>query len=179
MMDILALDIGTHTGWAYNRGRAFHAGTWDLASASEITTWGKQRLTRRQDPRACRMLDNIRLFGYFDAVVFEDVQFVRSQMQGQLWASLRAAVWLAHCEAGATFLEAVPVATLKKFATGGGSATKERMCGALIQADNRYAKAAKEDCVRDLKTNTELDDNAVDAIWLWKWGQQNLGRLKA
>lgn len=174
-MDILALDLGTHAGYAYNKKDVFCAGTWNLASAKEVAAWGKQRLTRRQDPRACRLLDNIHDLGYFDLVVFEDVQFVRSQMQGQLWASLRAAVWLAHCKSS-TILEAVPVTTLKKFATGSGSADKHRMVLALADQDRQFTTVMNKDAV--VFRGKQLDDNAVDAIWLWKWGQQNLSRLK-
>jgi hypothetical protein len=63
---------------------------------------------------------------------------------------------LAFCHAK---FHPVPVGTLKKFATGNGSADKESM-----------KKAAKRDNL-DVR---DLDDNAIDAYWLAKWGLANL-----
>lgn len=95
-----------------------------------------------------------------DLVVFEDVQFQSSTMQTQLWASWRTAVWLAFPK---TLIDCVPVGTLKKFATSNGGATKEQMSAALKrQHPGRW--------------NANLDDNTIDAIWLWLWAQKNLSR---
>lgn len=123
-MNVLALDLGTKTGYAYNWGDKFVAGTWALASAKEVTAWGKVRLNRRNDPRIERLCDCISSQGNdaFDAIIFEDVQFVSTTFQAHLWAGLRSAVWLCG---KAKHFDCVPVATLKKFATGNGGATWE------------------------------------------------------
>lgn len=159
-MDILAIDLGTKTGFAYNRGSVLVAGTLELAKPKEVTAWGKQRLNRRKDPRIKRLCDNIAALGIFDVIVFEDVQFTSTTFQAHLWAGLRSSIWL--CGLAKTF-EAVPVGTLKLFATGNGAATKQAMAKALSR--------------QPLFHEYTLDDNGVDAAWLWIWAKKNLTRI--
>jgi hypothetical protein len=61
-------------------------------------------------------------------------------------------------------IECVPTGTLKKFATGHGGATKEMM--------EVHLKRKHPGCWR-----SGLDDNGVDALWLWQWARQNLSRI--
>lgn len=166
-MDCLAIDLGTKTGYAYNRGALFCAGTKTLASSKEITAWGKVRLNRRCDPRIERLCELISGFSFgpgsvtFDVIVFEDVQFVSTTYQAHLWAGLRSAIWLCG---KAKHFDCVPVGTLKLFATGNGAATKSAMGAALHrQFPDRWRSC--------------YDDNAIDAIWLHIWAQRNLNRL--
>lgn len=160
-MDILAIDIGTKTGWAYNLGDSFMTGTWTLATLREVTAWGKQRLTRTADPRIARLCEHLDELDEFDVIIIEDVMFASSTYQVQLWSSLRAAVWL--CGKTKKF-EALPVSTLKKFA-GHGSADKAAM--------SRFLKARHPHL-----WNENLTDDEVDAIWLHCWAKQNLCRMK-
>jgi hypothetical protein len=160
-MNILALDIATATGFAYNQGDVFTTGTWKLASPKEIASWGKERLTRRRDPRVERLCETLTCLPQFDIIIHEDVQFVSSRKQAHLWAALRSAVWLCG---KAKHFEAVDVQTLKKFA-GCGGADKEHMSAMLRAQYPEFWRA-------------EYDDNVIDAIWIWLWGQKNLGRIK-
>lgn len=159
-MDCLAIDLGTKTGFAYNRGDTVTAGTWTLGKAAEVSRWGKERLNRRKDPRIERLCDLVTDLGIFDVIVFEDVQFASTTFQAHLWAGLRSSLWL--CGLGKHF-DAVPVGTLKLFATGNGAANKQAMANAL----SRQA----------MFNSFELDDNGVDACWLWLWAQKNLARI--
>lgn len=162
-MNILALDLATKTGWATNFGGKIEAGTWTLATDKEISAWGKQRVTRRKDPRVQRLVTNLdRYCGDIDCVVFEDVQFASYTAQVQLWASLRSVVWL-FC-GGTVLTECVPVGTLKVFASGHGAATKEMMSAALKRKHPEIWSPL-------------WDDNAVDAVWLLLWAQKTLCRL--
>lgn len=161
MFDVLALDLGTHAGFAYNRGEEFACGTVTLGSAREIRQWGKTRLTRTADPRIGRLCKWLGDVGLFDCIVFEDVQFASSVYQVQLWSSLRAAVWLCG---QAKHFEAVPVGTLKKFA-GHGGADKEAM--------SRFLKARHPE-----KWNENLTDDEVDAVWLWLFAKHTFARMK-
>jgi hypothetical protein len=160
-MNVCGIDIGTKTGYAMNIGPNFQAGTWKLASASEVAKWGKERLTRRKDPRVERLCERFSTLPMFDVIVVEDVQFGSTTYQAHLWAGLRSAVWLC---AKARHFDAVPVGTLKKFATGSGAADKDAMSAALKRQHTELWR-------------TEYDDNAIDAIWLWLWGRKNLGRM--
>lgn len=161
-MKILALDLGTNTGFAYEHdGKEQMAGTWGLATPKEVKAWGINRLRRRCDPRVERLSNLIKRCPRPDMIVFEDVQFSSSTYQTQLWASLRGAVWLTSVDLR-TRIDCVPTGTLKQFATGSGNATKEMMLAAAERAEpGRFMG---------------LDDNAVDAYWILKWAQKHLTR---
>jgi len=161
-LNILGLDLGTHTGYAYNKNEQFFCGTWELATKKEITAWGHDRQRRTKDPRIERLCENLTALGAFDIVAIEDVEFASSTYQVQLWSSLRGAVWL--CALGSHF-DCIPVGTLKKFATGNGAATKEAMAKALWKT-------------QPMPGSENLDDNGVDAVWIWLWANNRLGRMK-
>jgi Holliday junction resolvasome RuvABC endonuclease subunit len=164
MLKILALDLGTKTGVAHNYPGCPWATTWELATAKEITAWGKQRLTRRGDPRVSRLFALLSAGQRPDLVVFEDVEFSTYTKQTQLWASFRTAVWLAFEVAEPrAIVECVPVTTLKKFATGSGWADKAAMKRAMF--------------TQFPDTDPLLDDNAIDALWILKWSLKNLSRM--
>lgn len=173
-MKILALDIGTKTGWCCWENNHLSLGTAVLATAKEITAWGKERLDRRCDPRITRLADFVRSTPLVDWIVFEDVEFSLFRKQTQLWSSLRAAVWAAQKPVQ---FECVPVTTLKKFATGHGGATKEMMMKA-VQLWNPERFVFRKDHVLDYNTNSKLDDNACDALHLARWANTNLARAK-
>jgi hypothetical protein len=155
--------LGTHLGIAHNLHGELIAETHTLATAKEITEWGKSRLTRRCDPRALRLHSLLGTLAGADVVVFEDVQFSTYTKQTQLWATWRAILWISFGQS--CCVEAVPVTTLKRFATGAGNSDKDQMAKALYQQCPEWK-------------NKGLDDNAVDAIFLWKWANHNLTRMK-
>lgn len=168
-MNILALDLGTSTGFAFNVGEKFECGTALLGTPGEIKAWGKDRTRRRCDLRIPRLYRILKEISPPDVVVFEDVIFGSTTYQVQLWASLRAVVWLVFPPEK---IECVHVGTLKKFATGHGGATKECMAKALARQDSRFSIDKNEVSFG----KNLLDDNAVDAVWLWHWAKQNLSR---
>lgn len=177
MINLLALDLGTKTGYAYNVGEKFTCGSVELEITKEDR---RNRLDRRRDPRVLdlhRRLSKINLEYPIQAVVFEDVQFASYTLQVQLWSSLRAAVWLAF---QTELLECVPVGTLKKFATGNGAAQKLAMAKALANQDERFSCHQGRIFYRPKETDlhiVRIDDNAVDAVWLHKWGQKTFAQL--
>ncbi len=180
MMNILALDLGTHTGWAMDTAAGLELGTWQLATPAEIKAWGKSRLSRRCDPRFARLFTHLhQLSGRFDVVVFEDVQFSSYMQQCQLWASFRAVVCMAM--GSLALVESVPVGTLKKFATGMGNATKHDMLRAALNSmPDRFAPApGHPDALLDRHTGLPLDDNAIDALHLLRWAKLNFRRFKS
>lgn len=171
-MNILGLDLGSNTGYAFNYREYFECGTYKLATAQEIKKWGKDRSRRRCDPRVSRLHARLVVLQAkydFDRVVFEDVLFSSTTYQTQLWSSLRAAIWLSF---PSDRIECVAVGTLKAFATGTGAATKEQMAAALGREDKRFFGSEHGITFGE----NLLDDNAVDAVWLWKWGLKNLSR---
>jgi len=130
-MRILALDLGTKTGWAISgyHFSAVFAGTWVLETPRGMRYAKKLRMDRRLDPRVMALVNHLgevhrqTPLGY---IVFEDVRFASSQAQAHLWASFRGAVWaFAHLNGIQT--ECLDTGKLKIFATGSGSADKPAM----------------------------------------------------
>lgn len=161
-MNALAVDIGTHCGFAYNIGESFHYGHWDLATAKEVRAWGKERLPRRRDPRPRRLCDKVLALSFIpDLLVFEDVSFMTSVFQSQLWASLRTSLWL--CLEDVVIFDCVPVQSLKRFACYGG-AKKDAMREALAKKHPEIYSA-------------KMTEDEVDAVWVWLWAKQNLSRM--
>jgi len=161
---ILALDLGSDTGWAYrNQGGVITAGTWTLQSEDSRKRAAKLRLDRRLDPRIPALNRKLEEFWRahpaegasmpVDFVVFEDVQFSRFTLQTQLWSSFRAVVWL-FCYRHSISTDCINVKTLKKLATGSGAADKDWM----IEAAQK------------LFPNVPIvDDNCADALHLLQW----------
>lgn len=174
-MRILALDLGTQTGYCFeaeNYSRTF--GTWELASPKSLRLAKKLRMDRLGDLRIRELWDRIWKFRQtigIDFLVWEDVQFSSSTAQTQLWASLRTTLWIA-AQTNGIRVECCPVGTLKHFATGHGGATKEMMGAALVQKDRRFYLFDGQ--VVDSVTETIIDDNAVDAIHLLSWAKHIL-----
>jgi len=169
-MNILALDLGTKTGWARCVNGDVTAGTWVLGTPKEITEAKKTRLDRRRDPRFIRLCNELVAVGRgtkFDWVVFEDVEFCKSRMQAHLWASWRAAVW-AFSWNGPN-IDCLSTGKLKQFATGSGAADKDRMARALT-LDPRYR--LDKGGVYDTFQKKILDDNAVDSVHLLQWAMK-------
>lgn len=163
MVNTLAIDLGTTTGYAYNIGENFSYGHWLLASPREVRQWGLTRLSRRRDPRPQRLCDSIlKLPIVPDLICFEDVAFASSTFQVQLWSALRTSLWM--CLSDAVRFDCIAVQSLKKFACYGG-AKKEAMREALAQKHPGIY-------------NERMTDDEVDAAWIWLWAKQNLSRTQ-
>jgi len=169
-MRVLALDIGTKTGWALSDDDKISAGTWELASAKNLKAAKALRINRRLDIRVIALvnkLKEIHAVEAIDYIFFEDVLFAKSLAQAQLWGSFRGAIWtFAHLNGILT--DCLDTGKLKKWATGSGSADKPAMAQALV-AKYSDSYSAQKGLVKDLKNGTLLGDDAVDAIHLLYW----------
>ena len=159
-MNILALDLGSNTGFAYRFRECVIADTWEFPAKKK----GADCCT--VDPRL--LLFRNKLLSVIGALrpthfVYEDVKFVRSQAQAHLWAGFRAVLWLVATDHKIPCL-CVPVQTLKIFATGKGNSDKDAMALALHEA------VLNKQVLLDL-TVDKLDDNAVDAVHLLRWAE--------
>lgn len=173
-MKVLALDLGTTTGWATRRDGKVRAGSVLLATEQQLSAQKKIRGDRRGDMRIRALWEFVEdaeeSFGSFDALVFEDVQFVRSTAQAHLWASFRTTVWLYAYLHGKT-VECLATGKLKIFATGCGSATKEMMAAWLTKGHSEIVRFY-DNRLRLVDTDAILDDNAVDATHLLLWAEK-------
>jgi len=175
-MKILALDLGTTTGWAIrDTGGTLHTSSVRLASEKQLSEQRKIRGDRRGDMRIRALwefIEDMEESIGFDAIVFEDVQFVRSTAQAHLWASFRTTVWL-YAYLHEKTVECLATGKLKIFATGAGSATKEMMAAWLTKSHPETVRFY-DGALRLVDTDAILDDNAVDAAHLLLWSEKIL-----
>lgn len=176
---VLALDLATKTGYSfavrvpgpeggsYDPGKIL-TGTWDSGSKARWSAAARLN-ARHWDPRpgdigrraAGLLVATFPEPGSRVLVAWEDVEFVHSRDQIVLWSGIRAALWASLEEACLrhglrTPFYSVPVGTLKKFATGSGSATKQAMDRAAVRAGLVPASHG-------------LDDNGIDARWILEY----------
>lgn len=165
---VLALDLGTSTGWAlysHDSVDRITSGTRRLATEKELREQRKTCLDRAADVRFLRLDTFLRVqLLPVDEIWFEDVKFVRSQAQGQLWAGFRTVVSLLYnrCE-GAIY--PIPVQTLKLSGAGHGNATKKMMLRAA-QKSPFLAPYLQ-------RLGRVPDDNEVDALLLLQMALHN------
>jgi Holliday junction resolvasome RuvABC endonuclease subunit len=151
-MSILALDLGTRTGWS-------------LSDDNKMITSGVVQF--RQDRwqgggmrflRFRAWLDEIyRLSGGFDQLYYEQVRRHAGTDASHLYGGWLAIleVW---CEQNSVAYQGVPVGTIKKHATGKGNAPKQAMIDA--------ARA---------RGFSPADDNEADAIAILLWAIETNG----
>ncbi len=149
---ILALDLGTTTGWALRnlRGRI-------LSGTAEFKPHrfegGGMRYLRFE-----RWLDEtLRLAGDVEAVYFEEVRRHVGVDAAHAYGGFLAGV-TAWCEEHAIAYRGVPVGTIKRFITGKGNADKAAVIAAVRE-----------------RGFTPADDNEADAIAILLWAIETRG----
>jgi len=143
---ILALDLGTQTGWA------LHGRDGDITSGSE--TFKPQRFEGggMRYLRFKRWLIEIKQsVDGIDAVFFEEVRRHAGVDAAHAYGGFMAHL-TAWCEHHQIPYQGVPVGTIKKHATGKGNANKEQMVTAARQRGHAPA-----------------DDNEADALAILHW----------
>lgn len=143
---ILALDLGTKTGWAFvselgNR----YCDTWDFSPKRLDSP--AMRFIRFENALTKLQADEF----HFDHVVYERVDFAKTTIAAHIWGGFNA-ILMTFCHKHNVTFEGVSVSELKKFATGKGNAQKPQMIAAAT------AKGWKP-----------TDDNSADAALLWEF----------
>jgi hypothetical protein len=164
-MRVLALDLGTHTGWAYFDGHRVESGTMTFD------------LKRGESP-GCRYLRFNRWireeFGAdplgtgVDLVVYEQTHN-RGGAATEVAAGFATRVqeWAAEIKVQHA---SVHTATLKKHATGSGRAGKPDMIEAALARQHTHAWPTG-----DL---TKLSDDEIDALWLLDYARHTWADTK-
>ena len=149
---VLALDLGTTTGWALRRQ--------DGGITSGIMTFrptrfegGGMRFLRFRGWLA----EVATLSGGITRIAFEEVRRHVSTDSSHAYGGFLATL-TAWCEQEAIPYEGVPVGTIKRYATGKGNADKAKMIAAIEARGFRPA-----------------DDNEADAIALLLWATDPTG----
>lgn len=124
MNSILALDLGTNTGYACGNAKAHFSGVWNLKPGRY--EGGGMRFVKFR-----KYLNDFQdAYKKLDAVYFEEVRRHMSTDAAHVYGGLLATIteW---CEANKVPYEGVPVGTIKLFATGKGNAKKDQMIAAV------------------------------------------------
>lgn len=140
---ILALDLGTKTGWAWFDpvDKTLLSGTKNFAQG-KFAGGGRRFLAFEE-----WLVSNAE----FDEVVFEAVRRHLGTDAAHIYGGMLA-ILTKYCEQNGIPYEGVPVGTIKKFATGKGNAGKEEMVAAVQKWGYR-----------------PVDDNEADALCLLRW----------
>ena len=152
---MLALDLGTSTGWALQAGDEFiTSGTVSLKHTR--FDGGGMRFLRFR-----RWLEQLDLdAGPIEAIHFEEVRRHVGTDAAHVYGGLLA-VLSAWCEEHLVAYQGVPVGTIKQFITGKGNADKAAVIAA-VQAKG-FAPA---------------DDNEADAIAILLWAIETRGGVR-
>lgn len=152
---ILALDLGTTTGWALR------------SSDGAVTSGTVSFRPSRYDGGGMRYL---RFRGWLDqlvtdvgglsAVHFEEVRRHAGTDAAHVYGGLLATL-TAWCEQHAVAYQGVPVGTIKRFATGKGNADKAAMLAAM-----------------QARGFSPADDNEADALAILLWAIETQGGVR-
>ena len=150
---ILALDLGTTTGWAL-RGSDGHITSGSESFRPQRFEGGGMRFLRFK-----RWLTEIKQScGSIDCLHFEEVRRHVSTDAAHAYGGFLATL-TAWCEHHQIPYQGVPVGTIKKHATGKGNASKEDVIAA-VQA----------------RGHDPVDDNEADALALLLWAIEQHAR---
>ena len=143
---VLALDLGTTTGWALQPMTGQIAHGWMSLKGGRYEGGGMRYL------RFSRWLHELYTStGDISAVYFEEVRRHASTDSAHVYGGLMATL-TAWCESRNIPYQGVPVGTIKKHATGRGNADKAAMVAAM-----------------QLLGHPVTDDNEADALALLHW----------
>jgi Holliday junction resolvasome RuvABC endonuclease subunit len=143
---ILALDLGTHTGWAlYHRHGSVASGT-EHFKPGRFEGGGMRFLRFKR-----WLTELLSASETLNAVYFEEVRRHAGVDAAHVYGGLMAHL-TAWCEHHNVPYQGVPVGTIKKHATGKGNASK----GEMLAAASRRGYAP-------------IDDNEADALALLHW----------
>ena len=153
-LTVLALDLGTTTGWALRSIGITTSGCLSLKS-SRFDGGGMRYLRFR------RWLEQLQVdAGPIGAVYFEEVRRHVGTDAAHVYGGLLGQL-TAWCEEHGVAYQGVPVGTIKAFATGRGNADKAAMMAA-VQA----------------RGFSPADDNEADAIAILLWAIETGGGLR-
>jgi Holliday junction resolvasome RuvABC endonuclease subunit len=142
---ILALDLGTNTGWAL--GPPITSGTVSFRP-SRYDGGGMRYLRFR------RWLDQLKSDVAFGAIYFEEVRRHAGTDAAHVYGGLLATL-TAWCEQHSISYQGVPVGTIKRFATGKGNADKAAMVAAMRARGFSPADANEADALAILLWSIE------------------------
>lgn len=144
---ILALDLGTNTGWATWRKKVGTRSGTEVFKAGRFEGGGMRFLKFK------KWLTEVKAVEDIDALYFEEVRRHMSTDASHCYGGFLA-ILTSWCEHHGIAYQGVPVGTIKLFATGKGNANKDAMVDAMKKKGFKPA-----------------DDNEADALAILLWAQ--------
>ena len=144
-MKILAIDPGTHCGYAIS---PFESGVWNLSVGRH--EGGGMRFVKLRN--YLRIICDKGI----DLLVYEEVRRHLGTDAAHIYGGIIAIIQ-EHCELHEIPYQGVPVGTIKKFGSGKGNSNKEVM---LAAAREQWPEV------------NIVDDNQGDALFLWAWAKK-------
>jgi Holliday junction resolvasome RuvABC endonuclease subunit len=163
-MKILSLDLGSKTGWAL-RGIGGHISSGEKEFKADRFEGGGMRYLKFKNWLSALKEQA----GGLDLVTFEEVRNHAGVTAAHLYGGFLASL-TTWCEVEKIPYQGVPVATIKKHATGKGNAGKGEMITAMIKKGHTHLR---------VKTNNKGketgDDNEADALAILYYSIEQLG----
>lgn len=151
-MRILALDLGTKTGWAIKIDRHITSGEKEF-KLDRFEGGGMRYLKFKT------WLSTLKeQAGSLDLVMFEEVRRHAGTTAAHLYGGFLAHL-TAWCEAEGIPYQGVPVATIKAHATGKGNSKKEVMIAAMVRKGHKLSAS---------------DDNEADALAILYYASETI-----
>ncbi len=149
---ILALDLGTQTGWAIRANGQITSGTQSFKP--QRFEGGGMRFLRFQ-----RWLNELHRLTRFGEVHFEEVRRHTSTDSAHVYGGLLGQL-SAWCEQRQIPYAGVPVGTIKRFITGKGNASKDDVVAAVHALGHRPHDDNEADAIALLLTITRATEAA-------------------
>ena len=156
-MNILAIDIGTTTGWA----RSSRAGS--VASGSEKFAPGRMEKPGHRWLKFRAFLNEQRVAGEIHAVYFEDVKQHAGTLAAHVYGGFLAMLEM-WCAANNVPLKPVGVGVVKKHWTGKGNADKAVMCETARARGFRPKDSNEADALAILSLAQHLEGVEVPVV---------------
>jgi Holliday junction resolvasome RuvABC endonuclease subunit len=156
-MNILAIDIGTTTGWA----RSSRAGS--VASGSEKFAPRRMEAAGQRWLKFRAFLNEQRVAGEIQAVYYEDVKQHAGTLAAHVYGGFLACLEM-WCAANNVPLKPVGVGVVKKHWTGKGNADKAAMCETARARGFRPKDSNEADALAILSLAQHLEDVEVPVV---------------
>lgn len=150
MKKILALDLGTKTGWALYKDGLITSGSVSFKT-NRVEGAGMRFLRFSRWLAALRKEHNV-----ISGVYFEEVRRHAGTQAAHCYGGFQSVLTM-WCEEWLIPYQSVPVGTIKMFATGKGNASKEMMIGAAKKLDFNVVDDNEADALHLLRYITETD----------------------
>ena len=166
-MTILALDLGTKTGWAINDDGVIRSGMEDF------TPKKGDHIGKRYHDFIFWVADMI--IDYKPEYIYYEMPHMRGRRATEVLHGYLTCLQETCYYQGADEPISVHSGTIKKFATGNGRASKEDM---IEEANEFIGKVDWNPNYEDFKYKEVTDDNEADAICLLKYAESQLKEEK-